>query len=66
MKFLRTRLGKLLFCALLQWGALFAPVRPDEIEKLLSLMNQTKMAQVMTADDDDQGTDPTRWVIPPE
>ncbi|HVE71361.1 MAG TPA: hypothetical protein VNI54_08335 [Thermoanaerobaculia bacterium] len=49
---LRTKLGKLLILAVLQFGALAgARVTPEEIEKLMNVMNRVKIVQVVKKDD---------------
>ena len=44
---LRKKLGKLLLLGMLELGALAgAPIRPEEIEKIMDVMNRTKIVRV--------------------
>ena len=43
----RKKLGKLMLLGMLEVGALAgAPIRPEEIEKLMNVMNQTRIVRV--------------------
>jgi hypothetical protein len=49
---LRKTLAKLFVFAVLQFGALVGvPMRPEEIEKLMNVMNRTKIVHVVKKDD---------------
>ena len=50
--FLRKKLAKVLILATLQLGALVGvPMNPEEIEKLMNVMRQTKIEYVVKKDD---------------
>ena len=55
---LASRLRVLFVCAVLELGVLSGvPVRPDEIQQLMSQMNQPKLAHVLPAGEEG-GEDP--------
>ena len=52
MSFTKKTLAKILLFAFLQVGALAGvPISPEEIEKLMNVMNQTKIEYVVKKDD---------------
>jgi hypothetical protein len=54
---LRHRLRVLLVCVALQVGVFSGvPMLPDEIRELMNQMNQPKLAHVLPADEDDDGS----------
>lgn len=56
---LKKRLGTVIVCSVLQFGALMgAPMRPEEIREFLNRMNQPKLAHVLPSETDESGDDP--------
>ena len=50
---LKKILGKVLLFGMLEVGALAgAPIRPEEIEKIMNVMHSTKVVQVQNNEDD--------------
>ncbi len=57
MQFKR-RLRDLLLCLVLGWGSLLGvPMRAEEVEELMHLMNEPKIAHTLT-EESDSGDDP--------
>jgi hypothetical protein len=60
---LRTKFRKLIFCAILAGASLGgAPLRAEEVEELMSAMNQPKVAHTL-ADDAENGDDLLRELL---
>jgi hypothetical protein len=59
---LKKILGKVLLFGMLEVGALAgAPIRPEEIEKIMNVMHSTKVVQVQNNEDDhDDKIEPPR------
>lgn len=54
---LKKRLRTLMVCIVLQFGVLSSvPMRPEEIQELMHLMNQSKAANTLR-EDDERGDD---------
>ena len=54
----KRRVRGLLLCVVLGWGSMLGvPMRAEEIEELMRLMNEPKIARIL-AEESDSGDDP--------